>query len=146
MANVYLDIKIYRKIVKNIEIQAWNYEMHPVYITERHQLKHVKGTNSKNEIWFLQGQNAWRCQCIWGIWKKETRGREKINCISLQALQFQVECLGRRFSKSACSWKDTCREEWLMLLCNKCYNEHHDQCMGKAGMYDCSCKCFKKII
>jgi len=20
-----------------------------------------------------------------------------------------------------------------MVICNKCYNEHHDQCMGKAG-------------
>ena len=33
-----------------------------------------------------------------------------------------------------------------MLTCNKCYNDHHDQCMGKAGMFDCGCKCFKKII
>ena len=31
-----------------------------------------------------------------------------------------------------------------MLTCNKCYNGHHDQCMGKAGMFDCGCKCFKK--
>jgi len=30
------------------------------------------------------------------------------------------------------------------LTCNKCYNEHYDQCMGKAGMFDCGCKCFKK--
>ena len=26
-----------------------------------------------------------------------------------------------------------------MVICNKCYNEHHDQCMGKAGMFDCGC-------
>jgi len=31
-----------------------------------------------------------------------------------------------------------------MLTCNKCYNVHRDQCMGKAGMFDCCCKCFKK--
>ncbi len=31
-----------------------------------------------------------------------------------------------------------------MVICNKCYNEHHDQCMGKARMFDCDCKCFKK--
>ena len=34
----------------------------------------------------------------------------------------------------------------LMITCDKCYNEKHDQCMGKAGMFDCGCKCFKKII
>ena len=34
-----------------------------------------------------------------------------------------------------------------MLTCNKCYNEHHDQCMGKAEMFDYGCDCFtKKII
>jgi hypothetical protein len=27
-----------------------------------------------------------------------------------------------------------------MVVCNKCYNKHHDQCMGKAGMFDCSCE------
>lgn len=27
-----------------------------------------------------------------------------------------------------------------MVICNKCYNSHHDQCMGKAGMFDCGCK------
>lgn len=32
----------------------------------------------------------------------------------------------------------------MMVTCNKCYNQHHDQCMGKAGMFDCECKCFKK--
>ena len=31
-----------------------------------------------------------------------------------------------------------------MVICNKCYNEHHDQCMGKAGMFSCSCNCMKK--
>ncbi len=31
----------------------------------------------------------------------------------------------------------------MTLICNKCYNEHHDQCMGKAGMFDCGCKCLK---
>jgi len=31
-----------------------------------------------------------------------------------------------------------------MVLCDKCYNEHHEQCMGKAGMFDCSCICLKK--
>jgi len=31
-----------------------------------------------------------------------------------------------------------------MLTCNKCYNGHHDQCMGKAGMFDCGCECIKK--
>jgi len=36
------------------------------------------------------------------------------------------------------------KEGQLMLTCNKCYNGHHDQCMGKAGMFDCDCKCFKK--
>jgi len=30
-----------------------------------------------------------------------------------------------------------------MLTCNKCYNNQHDQCMGKAGMYECNCDCFK---
>ncbi len=29
----------------------------------------------------------------------------------------------------------------LMVICNKCYNEHHDQCMGKAGMFECKCQC-----
>ena len=33
-----------------------------------------------------------------------------------------------------------------MLICNKCYNEHHDQCMGKAGMFACGCKCLKSEI
>lgn len=31
-----------------------------------------------------------------------------------------------------------------MVICNKCYNEHHDQCMGKAGMFDCGCEGCKK--
>ena len=31
-----------------------------------------------------------------------------------------------------------------MVICNKCYNEHHDQCMEKAGMFDCGCICFRK--
>lgn len=31
-----------------------------------------------------------------------------------------------------------------MLICNKCYNGHHDQCMGKAGMFSCGCDCLKK--
>ena len=31
-----------------------------------------------------------------------------------------------------------------MVICNKCYNEHHDQCMGKAGMFDCGCICLRK--
>ena len=38
----------------------------------------------------------------------------------------------------------TKRRFQLMLTCNKCYNGHHDQCMGKAGMFDCGCECFKK--
>jgi len=29
-----------------------------------------------------------------------------------------------------------------MLTCNTCYNNHHEQCMGKAGMFDC--EYFKK--
>jgi len=33
-----------------------------------------------------------------------------------------------------------------MVICNKCYNEHHDQCMGKAGMFDCGCICFRKPV
>ncbi len=36
----------------------------------------------------------------------------------------------------------TCRFP-LMVLCDKCYHEKHDQCMGKAGMFDCECKCYK---
>jgi len=32
----------------------------------------------------------------------------------------------------------------VMVTCEKCFHEHHDQCMGKAGMFDCDCKCFKK--
>lgn len=32
----------------------------------------------------------------------------------------------------------------LMVTCNKCYNEHHDQCMGKSDMFDCDCKCFNQ--
>jgi len=32
-------------------------------------------------------------------------------------------------------------KDWNMLICNKCYNEHHDQCMGKAGMFSCGCTC-----
>ncbi len=32
----------------------------------------------------------------------------------------------------------------LMVTCTKCYNEHHDECMGKTGMFDCDCKCFKQ--
>ncbi|WP_281361087.1 hypothetical protein [Nitrosopumilus cobalaminigenes] len=31
-----------------------------------------------------------------------------------------------------------------MVICNKCYNSHHDQCMGKAGMFDCGCSECKK--
>jgi len=31
-----------------------------------------------------------------------------------------------------------------MIIYNKYSHEHHDQCMGKAGMFDCGCKCFKK--
>jgi hypothetical protein len=31
-----------------------------------------------------------------------------------------------------------------MVICNKYYNDHHDQCMGKAGMFNCGCMCFKK--
>ncbi len=31
-----------------------------------------------------------------------------------------------------------------MIICNKCVNDHHDQCMGKAGMFDCDCKYFRK--
>ncbi len=33
-----------------------------------------------------------------------------------------------------------------MVICNKCYNEHHDQCMGKAGMFDCGCICLRKPV
>jgi hypothetical protein len=33
-----------------------------------------------------------------------------------------------------------------MVICNKCYNEHHDQCMGKAGMFDCGCEGCKNNI
>jgi hypothetical protein len=33
-----------------------------------------------------------------------------------------------------------------MVICNKCYNDHHDQCMGKSGMFDCGCNCFKKMM
>jgi hypothetical protein len=32
----------------------------------------------------------------------------------------------------------------FMVICEKCYHEYHDQCMGKAEMFDCDCKCFKK--
>ncbi len=30
------------------------------------------------------------------------------------------------------------------MTCNKCYNEHHDQCMEQAGMFSCGCDCLKK--
>ena len=40
--------------------------------------------------------------------------------------------------------KKLTKEEIEMVTCNKCYNEHHDQCMGKAGMFDCGCKGCKK--
>ena len=33
-----------------------------------------------------------------------------------------------------------------MIICDKCNNEHHDQCMGKAGMFDCGCNCFRKPV
>lgn len=33
-----------------------------------------------------------------------------------------------------------------MVICDKCDNDHHDQCMGKARMFDCGCKCFKKMM
>jgi len=32
----------------------------------------------------------------------------------------------------------------LMLVCSKCYNEHHDQGMGKERMFDYWYKYFKK--
>ncbi len=31
-----------------------------------------------------------------------------------------------------------------MVTCLECSREHHDQCMGKAGMFDCDCECFRK--
>jgi len=31
-----------------------------------------------------------------------------------------------------------------MVTCDKCYHEYHDQCMEKAGMFDCDCQCLKK--
>lgn len=33
-----------------------------------------------------------------------------------------------------------------MVICDKCDNEHHDQCMGKAGMFNCGCNCFKTDV
>ena len=59
-------------------------------------------------------------------------------------MQFCLGYCGRWYSKITCSWKDAQKEGQLMIVCNKCDNEHHDQCMGKAGMFDCGCKCFKK--
>jgi hypothetical protein len=31
-----------------------------------------------------------------------------------------------------------------MVICIKCSDKHHDQCMGKAGMFDCTCEICKK--
>ena len=31
-----------------------------------------------------------------------------------------------------------------MVTYQNCSHEHHDQCMGKAGMFDCDCECFRK--
>jgi hypothetical protein len=30
-----------------------------------------------------------------------------------------------------------------MVVCIKCSDTYHDQCMGKAGMFDCTCKLCK---
>lgn len=30
-----------------------------------------------------------------------------------------------------------------MVLCLKCFEEKHGQCMGKAGMFDCECAACK---
>ena len=27
-------------------------------------------------------------------------------------------------------------KDWNMFICNKCRNEHNDQCMGQVGMSD----------
>ena len=31
-----------------------------------------------------------------------------------------------------------------MVVCTKCSDTYHDQCMGKAGMFDCTCILCKK--
>ncbi len=31
-----------------------------------------------------------------------------------------------------------------MVTCIKCSQTYHDQCIGKAGMFDCDCKICKK--
>jgi len=31
-----------------------------------------------------------------------------------------------------------------MVTCIKCYQKHHDQCVGKAGLFDCDCEICKK--
>lgn len=31
-----------------------------------------------------------------------------------------------------------------MVTCDKCYYEHHDQCMGKTGLFNCDCKCLRE--
>ncbi len=30
-----------------------------------------------------------------------------------------------------------------MVMCDKCDEEKQDHFMGKAGMFECDCKCFK---
>ena len=32
----------------------------------------------------------------------------------------------------------------LMVLCYKCFEEKHEECMGKAGLFDCDCQRCKK--
>jgi len=31
-----------------------------------------------------------------------------------------------------------------MVICDKCDNDHYDQCMGKARMFDCIVNVLKK--
>ncbi|MDE1762810.1 MAG: hypothetical protein KGH88_01010 [Thaumarchaeota archaeon] len=34
-------------------------------------------------------------------------------------------------------------KELKMVLCHKCSDEKHGECMGKAGMFDCDCELCK---
>ncbi len=67
----------------------------------------------------------------------------KYNC---KNCNFHWEGNSDTFEKVLIHEKTHIKKDWLMVICNKCYNEHHDQCMGKAGMFDCGCICFRKPV
>ena len=33
-----------------------------------------------------------------------------------------------------------------LVLCYKCFEEKHGECMGKAGLFDCDCKPCKQQV